>query len=284
MQCQTGSSPVPIPYQVYGSVALMAVRKAETKYKNAKRACKNAQSDGILPMPKSEAVALALKGKMEEENDGEIWIGLTNSNDDDCVNAGCNSNLQWEDGSSFEYQSWMGYLSVDEDDECFRLSYGSNIISGSCDQWIEGHICQFDCDAIISRQAQSSRMISMFCMSLSTQIACLSEFRTSWAAFSPVFFGFTLGEPTAQAPMVQPVEVLATITILEPLAVADASLNDRVRTRQSDGRFCLINTSAALVILWAKDSGKVPATEASISIDSTFPGSVKSTGDSSRTG
>ncbi|XP_059083168.1 uncharacterized protein LOC131880528 isoform X2 [Tigriopus californicus] len=149
MQCQTGSSPVPIPYQVYGSVALMAVRKAETKYKNAKRACKNAQSDGILPMPKSEAVALALKGKMEEENDGEIWIGLTNSNDDDCVNAGCNSNLQWEDGSSFEYQSWMGYLSVDEDDECFRLSYGSNIISGSCDQWIEGHICQFDCDGVI---------------------------------------------------------------------------------------------------------------------------------------
>lgn len=80
-------------------------------------------------------------------SDGEIWIGLKKADDDEdeCFNAGCNSILQWKDGSSFEYHSWMGHLSVDEDDKCFRLSYGSNIISGSCNQWIEGHICQFNC-------------------------------------------------------------------------------------------------------------------------------------------
>lgn len=74
-QCQSGSDPLPVPFQMYGSVAFMAIRKAETGAGKAAKACSKASPEGVLAMPKTEAMALDLKTIMENHN-GECVLLL----------------------------------------------------------------------------------------------------------------------------------------------------------------------------------------------------------------
>ncbi len=107
----------------------------------------------------------------------QVWVGLVQSGST-CSDAGCNSNVQWVDGSQFSYDSnIVDNIDFDTDDR--RCARTFNFVNGfistrgiSCTTSIKYKVlCQHPCRKYVKRDSVYIVELAIFCVLLFQNIA-----------------------------------------------------------------------------------------------------------------